>query len=118
MSLTGYKDLQHIPGDRGLPYFGHFFPFVSNASRFWTKRRDKYGDVFKYRTPLGNSVVLCGPTANKYLLVESSKVTSNKEAWEQSLSDLFPNGLMLMDGDQHQYHRNIMNEAFKKDPMQ
>ena len=30
----------------------------------------------------------------------------------------FPNGLMLMDGDKHSYHRGIMNEAFKKDPMQ
>ena len=43
---------------------------------------------------------------------------SNKEAWEVALERLFPNGLMLMDGDKHTYHRNIMNEAFKKGPMQ
>lgn len=118
MSLTSFKDLKHIPGDNGTPYFGHFFPFVRNASKFWTEKREKYGDVFKYRTPLGSSVVLCGPAANKFVLVQEAKCTSNKEAWEQSLSDLFPNGLMLMDGDRHHYHRSIMNEAFKKDPMQ
>lgn len=118
MSIISPKALAHIPGDKGLPFFGHFFPFVRNASKFWTDRRDKYGDVFKYNTPLGTSVVLCGPAANKLILVEGAKFTSNKEAWELSLSDLFPNGLMLMDGDQHQYHRSIMNEAFKKEPMQ
>ena len=118
MSTNSYKVLDHIPGDNGIPFFGHFFPFIRNASKFWTERREKYGDVFKYRTPLGSSVVLCGPAANKMILVEESKFTSNKEAWEISLSDLFPNGLMLMDGDQHQYHRSIMNEAFKKEPMQ
>ncbi len=118
MSINSYKVLGHIPGDNGIPFFGHFFPFVRNASKFWTERREKYGDVFKYRTPLGTSVVLCGPAANKLILVEEAKFTSNKEAWEVSLSDLFPNGLMLMDGDRHQYHRSIMNEAFKKEPMQ
>jgi len=63
-------------------------------------------------------VVLCGPAANKFILVEEGKFTSSKEAWENSLGELFPNGLMLMDGDQHKYHRSIMQEAFKKIPMQ
>lgn len=118
MSVASLKALEHIPGDNGLPFFGHFFPFVRNASKFWTDRRNKYGDVFKYTTPLGASVALCGPAANKLILVEEAKFTSNKEAWEVSLGELFPNGLMLMDGDRHQYHRSIMNEAFKKEPMQ
>ena len=118
MSLSTLKDLQHIPGSRGLPYFGHFFPFIKNASKFWKDQQDKYGDIFKYTTPMGTAVVLLGPTANKFILVEQGKFASNKEAWETSLSDLFPNGLMLMDGEKHHYHRSIMNEAFKKDPMQ
>jgi len=88
-TIITQKDLQHIPGD-------------------W----------FKIKTPLGAGVVLCGPTANKFILVEEGKFTSSKEAWENSLGELFPNGLMLMDGDKHKYHRGIMQEAFKKLPMQ
>ncbi len=64
------------------------------------------------------AVVVSGPAANKFILVEEGKFTSSKEAWENSLGELFPNGLMLMDGDQHKYHRSIMQEAFKKIPMQ
>ncbi len=112
------KDLEHVPGDWGLPLFGHFFDFVSNATKFYANQKEKYGDIFKIKTPLGMAVVLSGPTANKLILVEEGKFTSNKEAWENSLGELFPNGLMLMDGEQHKYHRGIMQEAFKKGPMQ
>jgi len=118
MSLSTLKDLKHIPGSNGLPFLGQFIPFVTNATKFWSDQQKRHGDVFKYSTPMGTAVVLLGPTANKYVLVEQAKFATNKEAWEQSLSDLFPNGLMLMDGDKHHSHRSIMNEAFKKDPMQ
>ena len=118
MPLKTYKDLQHIPGSIGLPYFGDFFSYVAGASKFFIKKRKQYGDVFKIRTPFNTSVVLCGPTANKFILIEQSKFTNNQEAWETILSDLFPNGLMLMDGKKHKTHRSIMNEAFKKNPMQ
>ncbi len=118
MNITTFDELKHIPGEKGLPFFGHFFQFVSNASKYYKTNQEKYGDVFKSHTLFGASVILCGPTANKFLLVEKGKFTSNQEAWEQVLSDLFPNGLMLMDGERHRYHRSIMQEAFKKHPMQ
>lgn len=118
MSITTFNELKHLPGKRGLPFFGDFFPFISNATKYYQTSQEKYGDVFKTHTLFGASVVLCGPAANKFLLVEGGKFTSNREAWEQVLSGLFPNGLMLMDGERHRYHRNIMQEAFKKDPMQ
>jgi len=118
MSLTAYKDLRHIPGDAGLPFVGNFFQFINDATGYYTEQRKKHGDVFLTRTVVGASVVLCGPAANKFLLVDQSKFTTNKEAWESVLSDLFPNGLMLMDGGQHKYHRSIMLDAFKKEAMQ
>lgn len=118
MNVVTRKDLQHIPGDWGLPLVGHFFEFVSDATNFYKKRKKKYGDIFKMNTPVGFGVVLCGPTANKLILVEEGKFTSSKDAWEHSLGELFPNGLMLMDGEQHKYHRSIMLDAFKKEAMQ
>jgi len=118
MSLSTYKELQHLPGDKGLPIFGDFFRFLKDATKYYTEQREKYGDIFISNNLLGASVVLCGPAATKFLLVDQAKFTSNKEAWEVSLSDLFPNGLMLMDGVQHKYHRSIMLDAFKKNPMQ
>lgn len=119
MGFTSYEDLKHIPGEKGLPIIGNFHKFVADASSFYEGMRAKYGDVFfTYSMMFGANVVICGPAANKFLLVDQAKFTTNKEAWEVALSDLFPNGLMLMDGEKHKYHRNIMLDAFKKNPMQ
>jgi len=119
MGFTSFNDLKHIPGEKGLPIVGNFIPFVRNATKFYEEQRAKHGDVFvNYSSFFGANVVVCGPAANKFLLVDQAKFTTNKEAWEKSLSDLFPNGLMLMDGDRHKYHRSIMLDAFKKKPMQ
>ena len=118
MGKVKYRHLRHFPGNRGLPYFGNLFPFLSNAGKFLEDRRRQYGDVFLFYSPFGWTVMLAGPTANKFFLVEQAKFTSSQEAWENSLGELFPNGLMLMDGDRHQYHRSIMLDAFKKGPMQ
>lgn len=118
MSIAGLKELKHLPGDHGLPFFGHLFDYMADATAFYKKRKTKYGDVYKVHTVFGTSVVLSGPSANRFILIENAKHTSNREAWEMALSDLFPNGLMLMDGERHKYHRSIMNEAFKKEPIQ
>ena len=119
MAFKSFKELNHIPGDKGMPLFGNFFQFVNNTTEYYEAQHAKYGDIFKeYSVFFGTNVTLCGPAANKFLLIDQAKFTSNKEAWENVLSDLFPNGLMLMDGAEHKYHRSIMLDAFKKGPMQ
>lgn len=118
MKTIPKKQLNHIPGDWGLPFFGHFFEFVKDAAKAFEKHQKKYGNVFRTCTPFGHSVNLVGPTANKLILVEEGKFTSSKDAWERALSDLFPNGLLTMDGEKHKYHRGIMQDAFKKEALQ
>ncbi len=118
MGFSNYRRLKHIPGDRGNFFTGHFFSFLGDAPALWNRLKKEYGDVFYYRILHRNHIALGGIDTNKKILVEESKNTENKEAWETSLSDLFPNSLMLMDGDEHKYHRSIMLDAFKKGPMQ
>ncbi len=118
MALRKYRDLKHLPGSRGNLLTGNFISFITDASSLWLNLKKKFGDVYYYRILHRNQVVLGGIDTNKKILVEEAKNTENKEAWETALSDLFPNSLMLMDGAEHKYHRSIMLDAFKKDPMQ
>ena len=118
MAVAKLKDLKHIPGSSGLPYFGDLFPYLKDATGYYSRMQQQYGDIFRSTTPFATAVTMVGPTANKFILVEQSQFFSNREAWEVALKELFPNGLMLMDGAKHRYHRSIMNEAFKKGPMQ
>ncbi len=118
MAVLKYSDIHDIPGEAGLPIVGSLFKMMREGGDFYSNLRDKYGDVFKSRSLFGGGIILTGPAAVKFILVEESKFTTNQEAWEQALGELFPNGLMLMDGERHKHHRGIMHEAFKKEPMQ
>ncbi len=118
MATKKYDEILDIPGESGLPIVGNLFQMLKEGGGYYDRLRAKYGDVYKSRSLFGSGIILTGPTAVKFFLVEQSKFTSSQEAWEKSLGTLFPNGLMLMDGDRHKYHRSIMHEAFKKDPMQ
>ncbi len=117
MAFSKAKELKHIPGRKRNYPFHDFKSFISDASRFFTEFKSTYGDVFKVRIGMDSQVVLGGVDTNKKILVKDAKSFESKEAWEAGLGDLFPNSLMLMDGDEHKYHRSIMHDAFKKEPM-
>lgn len=119
MKLADYSELNHIPGGQGeWPILGSFIPFTTNTIPFFQEQKKQNGDLFKMRHPLGHSLFVTDPEANKVLLVDSAKKTHNAEAWETAIGELFPNGLMLMDGEKHKTHRSIILEAFKPKPLQ
>ena len=78
------------------------------------KRQEKYGDLFKMRF-LGDDVIcIMGQNSTKHFLVKNGDALSSEAGWEHSAGNFFPNGLMLLDGERHKIHRNIMREAFTK----
>lgn len=63
-------------------------------------------------------VNLYGADAHQIALVNPDLIFSNKKAWDQIIGRVFPNGLMLRDGDDHRYHRRLMQAGFKNNAMQ
>lgn len=118
MKKIELSDVQHIPGENGLPILGEFFRFTGDTIPYFIDQRETHGDLFYAKNPTGLTVNSTDPANNKRILVEGSKQISNTGAWEPALGRLFPNGLMLMDGERHQTHRSIILEAFKPTPMQ
>ena len=56
---------------------------------------------------------LFGPDANRFVLLDQDRIFSARRPWMQIMGRIFPNGLLLRDGDDHKHHRKIMHEAFK-----
>lgn len=110
--------LSKIPGDYGIPFMGDFFSYIKDPLALFETKKAKYGEIYKSQFFGRKGVTLLGKEANKFLLVEQAKYFSNEKGWEFPLAELFPNGLMLMDGERHQYHRSILRTAFEKEPMQ
>ena len=63
-------------------------------------------------------VNLYGADAHRLALVNDDQVFSNREAWNLIIGRIFPNGLMLRDGEDHRYHRRLMQAGFKNPVLQ
>lgn len=77
-----------------------------------------YGNAVMQNVAGIRLVHLYGAEAHRLALVNSDEVFSNKKAWDRIIGRIFPNGLMLRDGDDHRYHRRLMQAGFKNKAMQ
>lgn len=80
--------------------------------------QDTYGNAVMQKFAGMTYVHLFGAEAHRLSLVNQDQVFSNKKAWDLIIGRIFPNGLMLRDGDDHRYHRRLMQAGFKNKAMQ
>ncbi|MEO8603456.1 MAG: cytochrome P450 [bacterium] len=74
----------------------------------------QHGPVVKLDLGLIQYVNLFGPDANRHVLLDKERIFSARKPWMQIMGRIFPNGLLLRDGDDHKRHRKIMREAFTR----
>ena len=73
----------------------------------------RYGNAVRQQVGAISLIHLYGAEAHRLALVNEGQVFSNKQAWDFIIGRIFPNGLMLRDGDDHRYHRRLMQAGFK-----
>jgi len=76
----------------------------------------RYGPIFRSHSQYSgeNIVFLVGPEANRFVLQSDRLKFSHHEGWGKffSVIELFGDGLLTMDGVEHDEHRRMMNPAF------
>lgn len=79
----------------------------------WQHYYDKYGAVV-CQPAFGrfDTYYLFGPEANRFLMLDRENVFSAMRSWTLIMGRIFPNGLLLRDGEDHRHHRKIMHAAF------
>lgn len=107
------KPITSIPGERGLPILGQTLHFMRDCSDLYSTMVAKYGTVFTTRYLGTEAINLLSPDGNEFVLLDRDKNFSSKKAWNLSLKALFPNGLMLRDGEEHRWHRRLLSAPFK-----
>jgi cytochrome P450 len=80
--------------------------------------RSRYGNAVMQKFAGITFVHLYGADAHRLCLVNNDQVFSSKKAWDFIIGRIFPNGLMLRDGDDHRYHRRLMQGGFKSTALQ
>jgi cytochrome P450 len=109
--------LAHLPGEEGLPWVGNSFEFLADPLRYAKRMLDSYGPVSRCSFLFERSVNLISAEANEVVLLDRGRHFSAMRGWQPVLGQLFPRGLMLRDGDDHRYHRRLMQPAFRKEAL-
>ncbi|MCP5016408.1 MAG: cytochrome P450 [Ketobacter sp.] len=105
---------QSLPGENGLPILGHSLDFLYRPVETALRFEGKHGPVFWLSIFGMTAVVLVGPEANKLVLLDREKAFSNSKGWDFFIGQFFKRGIMLLDFNEHRFHRGIMQAAFKK----
>ena len=105
--------LKPVMGDSGLPIIGHMIEFFRGGPDFVLEVYRKYGPIHYQQTPALRSVLALGPDATQAVFANRNKEFSQR-AWDPLIGPFFERGLMLLDFDEHMFHRRIMHEAFTR----
>lgn len=107
------SDLKAVRGDSGLPIFGHMVEIFRGGPDFILELYRKHGPVYFAESPALSSVMALGPDATQAVFTNRNKDFSQR-AWDPVIGPFFEGGLMLLDFDEHLFHRRIMQEAFTR----
>lgn len=103
-----------LPGETGLPLLGHSLEFLYNPVETALQYEEKFGSTFWLEAFGMTAAVLVGPEANKMVLLDRNQAFSNSKGWDFFIGPFFERGIMLLDFEEHRFHRGIMQAAFKK----
>jgi len=113
-----FEDLAHLPGMQPARVkMLRTIKFLQDPLKRSQDMVEDYGRVFRRQDFGGWGVSMVGPEANELVLFNKDKIFSSALGWNPVLENLFPHGLMLMDGDEHRIHRKALSVAFKTEPM-
>ncbi|BCO37102.1 cytochrome P450 [Mycobacterium heckeshornense] len=105
--------LKPVLGDSGLPILGHIIELFRGGPDYPLFLYQTRGPVLFVDSPILPSVTALGPDATQVVFTNKNKEFSQK-GWHPVIGPFFNRGLMMLDFDEHLYHRRIMQEAFTR----
>lgn len=111
------RDLQHIPGDYGLPLIGCALNFGTNPLKFCDERFHRYGDISRLAMGPSRMVLALGPDNAQALHLDVEQNFSSAKGLGHFKS-LIGGSLIMKDFDAHRAQRRLMQTAFKKSTME
>jgi cytochrome P450 len=103
--------LKTVYGDSGLPIIGHLIEMFRGGPDFVLHNYRKFGPLHYADSPALAAVAALGPDAAQAVYSNRNKDFS-QQGWVPVIGPFFHRGLMLLDFEEHMFHRRIMQEAF------
>ena len=103
--------LKAAVGDAGLPVIGHLIEMLRGGPDYLMFLYKNKGPVVYGDSPVMPTVAALGPDAAQVIYSNRNKDYS-QQGWVPVIGPFFHRGLMLLDFEEHMFHRRIMQEAF------
>jgi cytochrome P450 len=103
--------LKPVMGDAGLPVLGHMIEMMRGGPDYFLHLYKTQGPLVFGDSPWLPAVAAMGPDAAQTIYSNANKDYSQK-GWIPVIGPFFRRGLMLLDFEEHMFHRRIMQEAF------
>ncbi|QNI06191.1 cytochrome P450 [Mycobacterium kubicae] len=103
--------LKPVVGDRGLPILGHMIEMLRGGPDYLMFLYQTKGPLVFGDSPVLPFVAALGPDAAQAIYSNRNKDYS-QQGWTPVIGAFFQRGLMLLDFEEHLFHRRIMQEAF------
>jgi cytochrome P450 len=103
--------LKPVLGDAGLPVIGHMVEFFRGGPEYLMHLYNTHGPLYYADSPALPAVTALGPDAAQAIYSNRNKDYS-QQGWVPAIGPFFKRGLMLLDFEEHMFHRRIMQEAF------
>ncbi|MFQ6392772.1 cytochrome P450 [Nocardia sp. KC 131] len=105
-----------VRGDAGLPYLGRGLHYLRWGPAEMMDRYRRFGPV-SLNSSLGiDRVLVCGPEAIDEVLGKRRRDFG--QGWNYFIGPFFGRGLLLLEFDEHMFHRRIMQQAFTRDRLE
>lgn len=105
--------LKPVVGDAGLPVIGHIIEMLRGGPDYLMFMYQTKGPVIFGDSPVMPAVAALGPDAAQTIYSNRNKDYS-QQGWVPVIGPFFNRGLMLLDFEEHLFHRRIMQEAFTR----
>src|SRR6266496_2689486 len=98
-----------------IPFVAPTDEMAYHPAQVTLERYRRHGPIFRTKTIDGIDLVyLVGPEANRFVLASNRLKFSHRMGWGQlfGVIETYGDGMLTMDGPEHDQHRRMMNPAF------
>lgn len=110
-------NLDHIPGEYGLPLIGKAIPILNDLHNVVDDHYKRFGEVSRIRIGEQKGVLVVGGDNYKEIYLDRDKNFSARMGYDQTLGSMYPDTILLADFGDHKPLRRMFQSAFKNDAM-
>lgn len=112
------KDLDHIPGTDGLPYFGEALKSIWHMDKLVEEHYKRWGEVSRIKMLHQRGVLILGVDNYQTIYLDRDQNFSAEMGFAESIGQFYKGGVLMKDFDEHKLLRRLLQTAFKNKALQ